>query len=188
MMDEDVVEGSAGANIRYTPGPYLREPSFRMPDYTARIGEAAYPVGADALARLDIVTAGPQAFHVVHEGRAYACELVDLDLPAKRLTVRVNGRRFALALEDDTDALVRQLGLGVAEAAAGKDVYAPMPGLVLEVLAEPGQAVAAGDRLLVLEAMKMENSLTAEADGTISAVHVATGDAVEKRQLLIELA
>ncbi len=66
-------------------------------------------------------------------------------------------------------------------------IKAPMPGLVLRVLVAPGDRVTAGSGVLVLEAMKMENELTSTTDGTVSRVLVATGQAVEKGQPLVEL-
>jgi 3-methylcrotonyl-CoA carboxylase alpha subunit len=75
-----------------------------------------------------------------------------------------------------------------AEAGGGDgSVKAPMPGRVLSVDVAPGQAVAEGDRLLVLEAMKMEHRLTARAGGTVLAVHVATGDQVADGMMLVEI-
>jgi biotin carboxyl carrier protein len=62
-----------------------------------------------------------------------------------------------------------------------------MPGLVLEVSVTEGQTVKAGDRILILEAMKMENSLLIHADATIKKVKVVAGQAVEKGQVLVEL-
>jgi acetyl-CoA/propionyl-CoA carboxylase biotin carboxyl carrier protein len=67
-------------------------------------------------------------------------------------------------------------------------VTAPMPGKVLDVLVREGQTVAAGDALVVLEAMKMETVATAEAAGTVVRVHVAAGAMVEPGQTLVELA
>ena len=66
-------------------------------------------------------------------------------------------------------------------------ITAPMPGRVLAVDVAPGQAVAEGDRLLVLEAMKMEHRLTARAGGTVTAVHVTTGDQVADGMTLVEI-
>ncbi|MEI6418698.1 MAG: biotin carboxylase N-terminal domain-containing protein [Sphingomonadales bacterium] len=67
-------------------------------------------------------------------------------------------------------------------------ITAPMPGRVLAVDVAPGASVAAGDRLLVLEAMKMEHRLVAPASGTVQAVHVAAGDQVADGMLLVEMA
>ena len=61
-----------------------------------------------------------------------------------------------------------------------------MPGLVLRVQVTPGQAVAAGTGLVVLEAMKMENELKAPTPAVVKAVRVQPGEAVEKGQVLLE--
>jgi 3-methylcrotonyl-CoA carboxylase alpha subunit len=93
--------------------------------------------------------------------------------------VRMAGQSFRLA----TRAPQRD---AVAGAGDGR-VNAPMPGRVLAVDVMAGQSVAAGDRLLVLEAMKMEHRITARAAGTVQAVHVATGDQVADGMLLVEI-
>ncbi len=67
-------------------------------------------------------------------------------------------------------------------------VRAPMPGLVVRVLVEPGAVVGAGQGLVVVEAMKMENELKAPGDGVVARVHVAPGARVEKGAALVELA
>jgi biotin carboxyl carrier protein len=72
-------------------------------------------------------------------------------------------------------------------AASGR-VVAPMPGKVLAVLVQPGQAVEAGQPVVIVEAMKMEHTLTAEVAGTVGTVRVAAGDMVEGAQLLLEIA
>ena len=76
----------------------------------------------------------------------------------------------------------------VGEAAGGDGLTrAPMPGRVVSVAVVPGQAVAAGDRLAVLEAMKMEHTLRAARDGTVAEVLAAEGDQVEAGAPLIRL-
>ena len=67
------------------------------------------------------------------------------------------------------------------------DIKAPMPGLILEVNVKEGDEVKEGDYLLVLEAMKMENALTAPRDAVIKSISVEKGQTVEKNQLLIEM-
>jgi pyruvate carboxylase subunit B len=61
-----------------------------------------------------------------------------------------------------------------------------MPGLVVRVQVQPGGQVSVGDGLVVLEAMKMENELKAQAAGVVKRVRVAPGEAVEKGQVLVE--
>jgi pyruvate carboxylase subunit B len=67
------------------------------------------------------------------------------------------------------------------------EVRAFVPGAVLEVLVEPGQPVERGQALLVVEAMKMQNTLMAAATGTVSGVHVERGTLVEKGDRLVSL-
>jgi biotin carboxyl carrier protein len=62
-----------------------------------------------------------------------------------------------------------------------------MPGLVVDVVVTEGQEVAEGDKLLILSAMKMENSILIHAAATIKKINVKPGEAVEKGQVLIEL-
>ena len=67
-------------------------------------------------------------------------------------------------------------------------MQASMDGAIIKVFAEPGQAVAKGDTLVILEAMKMEHPLKADVDGTVESVLVKAGDQVKLRQLLVEVA
>ena len=61
---------------------------------------------------------------------------------------------------------------------AGQQVKSPLPGVIIEVSVKEGQAVKAGQKVAVIEAMKMENEIQAEQDGTVTAIHVAKGDSV----------
>ncbi len=84
-------------------------------------------------------------------------------------------------------ALVDPLAVAGGEGGSGDLVEAPMPGLVKAIFAGPGQAVSTGDRLALLEAMKMEHTLRAARDGTVAEVFVAAGDQVEAGAALIRL-
>ena len=79
------------------------------------------------------------------------------------------------------------LAISVETGVVGNVINAPMPGLVKSVLAKPGQTVCAGDPLLVLEAMKMEHSLTAPRDGVIDEVLVSANNQVEAGAALMSL-
>ena len=75
-----------------------------------------------------------------------------------------------------------------APTGAAKVVEAPLPGVIIEVSVKEGQAVKAGQKDAVLEAMKMENEIQAECDGTVTAIHVAKGDQVVEGSKLISIA
>ena len=72
-------------------------------------------------------------------------------------------------------------------AGAGEPVNAPLPGVVPKVLVAAGQAVKKGDTVVVLEAMKMENNITAECDGTVTGICVAAGDSVLEGTTLLTI-
>ncbi len=67
-------------------------------------------------------------------------------------------------------------------------IVAPIPGIILSIDVKVGDTVKVGDRLLVLEAMKMENNITSEQSGVVSAVNVKVGQQVLQSELMIELA
>lgn len=105
--------------------------------------------------------------------------------------------RWAVTLDGVSDSwqvhglreqMMERMGLEDAATAGAKELRAPMPGKVIEVLVEEGQTVAEGDPMLVLEAMKMENVLRAAGEGEVSSVRVSAGEAVEKDAVLIALA
>jgi propionyl-CoA carboxylase alpha chain len=74
------------------------------------------------------------------------------------------------------------------EADSGKKVLCPMPGLVLAIEVEPGQEVKTGETLAIIEAMKMENVLRAERDGTIAKIHAKKGDSLPVDAIVMEFA
>ncbi len=135
----------------------------------------------------DVLTLGERGFHILLEGHSYRASLVHADREKKTFTFRVNGQEYTVQLRDRYDLLLEKLGMENRSAAKGGEVRAPMPGLVKQVLVEEGQQVAAGDSLLILEAMKMENILKADVPGTVNAIRVSDGQAVEKNQLLLSV-
>jgi 3-methylcrotonyl-CoA carboxylase alpha subunit len=96
------------------------------------------------------------------------------------VTVFDGAEGFTFALPDPLDA-------GAEAHHGGDEIRAPMPGLVKRLTAVAGAAVAKGEVLAVLEAMKMEHALTAPRDGVVAEVHVAQGAQVTDGTLLLAL-
>ena len=80
-----------------------------------------------------------------------------------------------------------RFGMKAGGSGGAREVKAPMPGLVLAVHVAPGDAVEAGQRLLVLEAMKMENEIKAPTSGSVKKVAATAGTAVGKGALLVSI-
>lgn len=74
------------------------------------------------------------------------------------------------------------------EATGGVPVPSPLPGVIIEIAVKEGQAVRAGEKLAVLEAMKMENEICAPKDGTVTAIHVSKGDSILEGAPVVTLA
>jgi len=158
-----------------------------MPKYQVTIADREYPVSEEALNSLDLIATADGAYHLLNDGKSYAVEVLQTNAGSKTISLRINGREHHLELADETDQLVKKLGFSVVSATKRLDAIAPMPGLVLDIMVAVGEEVTDGTPLLILEAMKMENVLKAEGDGVVKSISVKKGDAVEKRQLLIEL-
>jgi acetyl-CoA/propionyl-CoA carboxylase, biotin carboxylase, biotin carboxyl carrier protein len=122
--------------------------------------------------------------------------------PSREVTVEVGGRRLEVKVFGELAAAGggggtaptaqrRSRGGGPggpkAHAAASEDLVAPMQGTVVKYAVEEGAEVAAGDLVVVLEAMKMENNITAHRDGTVTAIHFAAGDVVESGAILAHI-
>ena len=120
-----------------------------------------------------------------------AVEAPSTGLVEKSTTVEVNGKRFDVKVwVPESGGVVPTARRAPRTAAAttsggGGNVTAPMQGTIVKVLAEVGKTVAAGDAMVVLEAMKMENQLQAEKAGTVKSVNVKAGDKVGAGDVLV---
>jgi acetyl-CoA/propionyl-CoA carboxylase biotin carboxyl carrier protein len=122
------------------------------------------------------------------------------DEPRQTVVVEVGGRRLEVSLPGDLSlggggggartavkAKPRKRSGGSGAAASGDAVTAPMQGTIVKVAVEEGQVVAAGELIVVLEAMKMENPVTAHKAGTVTGLSAASGSAVTQGTVLCEL-
>ena len=123
--------------------------------------------------------------HWLVNNQSYKVEVEDINRLEKKYTVRVNGKTFQVTLKEPLDDLLHEMGMDNALTQKINDLRAPMPGLVVDILVKEGQQIKKGDTVIVLEAMKMENSLKAIADATVKKVVAVKGAAVEKNEVLV---
>lgn len=125
-----------------------------------------------------LVRIGEQVHRVVaRRGAARGQWLLDVD-----------GARVEAEALDERMRAIKDLTAASAAATGPAPLVAPMPGLVVRVTVAVGDAVSAGQGLVVIEAMKMENELRAAAAGRVTAIRAAAGQAVDKGAVLVELA
>jgi pyruvate carboxylase subunit B len=104
-----------------------------------------------------------------------------------RYSLWMNGRRYEVEALDERTRSIRDLTAAAATASGPRPLVAPMPGLIVRVNVRVGDVVEAGQGLVVMEAMKMENELRSASAGTVKAILALAGTAVEKGAVVVEL-
>jgi biotin carboxyl carrier protein len=146
-------------------------------------GDRVLVEGREAHAHLSPVPGGPLR-HLLF-GRESRTVVMERRGPGEWL-LGLAGMRYEVSVVDERTRHLQRLTESGGRRGGQLTLRAPMPGLVVRILAAPGQTVDVGQGLVVLEAMKMENELRATARGVVRAVQVSEGQAVEKGALLVE--
>ncbi|MFN4247722.1 MAG: biotin/lipoyl-containing protein [Flavipsychrobacter sp.] len=141
----------------------------------------------DTPAALDIQVQPNGLISVLLDNKSYTATVEKVDTKSKELVLKIDGQPYTVAIKEPIDQLLSSMGLDLKAMQKIEPVKAPMPGMVLKVLVEPGQQINKGDGLLILEAMKMENVLKATGTATVKAIKINERTAVEKGTILIEL-
>ena len=139
-----------------------------------------------------------KTFKFTISGKPYEVEVQNIE--GNIATVNVNGTEYKVEMEEQAAPVVAPVRPAAKPAAsaptqsaapkpaaggAGYKMAAPLPGTIMQIFVKQGDSVKKGDKLLMYEAMKMENNLLAEADGTITAINCRQGDNVLQGDVLI---
>ncbi|NVN18777.1 biotin/lipoyl-binding protein [Muricauda sp. HICW] len=155
--------------------------------YSVKVGEDFdFKLSKDTISSLDLIKTGENSYHLLKNGISYHLKILDSDFNRGTYTLSVNGTEFETSIQAPLDELIQKMGFAVNAGKNIDSISAPMPGLILDILVKEGQEVNEEDQLLILEAMKMENIITSPRSGVIKTVSVSKGEAVDKKQLLIE--
>jgi biotin carboxyl carrier protein len=185
-------------NPEYTVKAVAGKKSLESTVIVAPLGEAAAApgIGSRFAITIDGTTCNAEARRIDERGSVVSWSillsdgrqrLIDVDgtLPDLKVSL-TNGEPVQVKVDSKQD-LVAGPTRSSSAAATGGELRAAMPGKVVKLLCRPGETVKAGQGLLVIEAMKMENELRAPADGTIATIAVREGQAVESGQSLLTL-
>ena len=155
--------------------------------YKVKANEFLFSFDKEETAAADIIQKSTTEFNIIKDHRSVNAKLIDSDASGKKLTVEVDGETFEVEIKDELDQMLDVMGFSKATTKLIKEIKAPMPGMVLEVVVSDGQEVNEGDKILILGAMKMENSIMIQTNAKIKRVAVTVGQAVDKGQVLVEL-
>ena len=136
-------------------------------------------------ASVDAIEIHPGTWSILADGVSF---VVDVDRRGQRTTLFAGGEEISFDLVDARrHRLARAVAGGARGAARGEVVRAPIAGKVVKLLVTPGQEVAPGQGVAMLEAMKMENELKADRGGTVDTIHVEPGQSVDGQAPLVTL-
>jgi len=116
--------------------------------------------------------------------KLYRCELVSRD--QNKIVIKVNGVEYKFSLES-LFSYVRHNMLDKGDKQQNNNIVSPMPGKIVDLFLSEGDLVNAGEPVLSLEAMKMQNEITAHCNGVISKIYVKPGQLVSKDELIVEI-
>lgn len=129
---------------------------------------------------------GEDGFIIHIDGDSY--QVYDVDIDEHNVSFTVDGDRHSYSVKDEQALLLEKMGFKSGNKKSEGQLKAPMPGKILGIRKQEGDEVAAGEPVIILEAMKMENELKAPVSGSVVKLHVALGDSVDKNTVLIEIA
>lgn len=156
-------------------------------DYEVIANDFVFHFDINDIAGVDLIQKAANEFNCIHAHRSLNVEVAETESSHKKLKLTIDGEIFLIEIKDELDQLIEIMGLGAIVNKPLENIKAPMPGLVLEIDVTEGQSVFEGDKILILEAMKMENSIVIPGNAIIKKILVANGQAVERGQVLVEL-
>ena len=165
-----------------------------LPMYKATVNQTTFDIKLDVdgltindtRVEWNLLKISDENFHILLENKSYSVEVVSADAQAKSFSLKINGKKYVVDLKDKFDLLLETMGMNNSATNKINSVKAPMPGMIIDLKVKEGDHVKAGDPLLILEAMKMENIIKALGDSVVKSLKVRKGESVEKNQVLIE--
>jgi len=124
-------------------------------------------------------------FQVTYKDKPYKIVVIDYQTEKNIVVLKINNDKVTMNVSNELDLLLKEMGMDISSSQKVNEIKAPMPGLVLDILVEPGQEVHEGDTILVLEAMKMENNIKTPADAVVKEIRCEKSQTIDKNDVLI---
>lgn len=133
---------------------------------------------------VDFLALGPALYSILMDGLSHELVIEERD---DQVEVLLRGKLYAGKVLDERAQLMASRGGGLMSESGETVIKSPMPGLVVSVKVEPGQEVEAGQTVIILESMKMQNELKSPRSGVIHEVNVSDGQSVEQGKVLVTI-
>lgn len=171
-------------------GTYICTTKIFNMDQTNRVVEVngqPFTLNDAALEDIQFYPVENDWYHFIIDREVLRVRLISYDMNKQMLTLEHDQVRYEIFIKGALEQQIARMGLDKVVEHSVQSIKAPMPGMVLEISVSEGDIIDKGAKVLVLEAMKMENVITAPAHSIVKKIVVQQGVAVEKGQLLIEL-
>jgi biotin carboxyl carrier protein len=136
------------------------------------------------LIEFELVSLGNGRYSLIRDNKS---QLIHLIRQNGKYHAHVNGDYFMLDVEDERSRKLRELVTAAEYGPKEQLIRAPIPGLVVKINVAKGQLVTKGDKLIILEAMKMENVIKADCECSVEDIKVKEKETVQQNQVLIKL-
>lgn len=133
----------------------------------------------------EVVQIDERNYKIFTKTKIFDIEVLQKD--GGQISLTIDGNPVSVSSQSHIDQILEKLGMNSMASSPVSDIKAPMPGAILSLDVEVGNAISKGDTILILEAMKMENVIKSPGGGVVNSILIKEGDNVEKNQLLITL-
>jgi len=134
--------------------------------------------------KIDCVALSSNSFSLILNSHTYYLTITpQLD----GYEVTVDNYKYFVQIKDELELLLEKFGIQSETSIHADEIHAQIPGLVSRIYVKSGDSVKIGDKLCILEAMKMENEITSPKNGTVTLIHIDSGCNVEKGDLIMEI-
>ncbi len=155
--------------------------------YKTSIENEIFEFSENELQNFDLISLANNEFSVIEDHIPLKLKLLESDFLNATYKMEVAGETIEIKIISETEQIISKLGIGKKENQKNTKIIAPMPGLILDILVNISNNVTKGDSIIIIEAMKMENTIKIQHDAIIKNILVQKGQSIEKGQILFEL-
>ena len=134
--------------------------------------------------QIDLVQLGVDSYSLLLNGKSH---YLTINKQLEGYEITIDHYTHLVQIQDEMDILLEKFGMQSNTNSHAGEIHAQIPGLVSRLFVKPGDNVDIGQKLLILEAMKMENEIDSPIAGIVNDIHIKSGDKVEKGELIMDI-